>query len=883
MVNRSLIAERRRLVVLDAHAHAHRAFHALDPMRAPDGLPTHALYGFAGLLRRIVIDDRPDYLAVVFDAPDDRRTTFRTALYPAYKSHRPPRAPELAAQIPLLRDVARAFNAPVLEDEGFEADDLIASVVALAEEHDLRTLVQSGDKDLLQLASARTTLWDAMRGRHYAPAAVEEKLGVPPSAVADFLALCGDSTDNVPGVPGIGPKTAAALLRAWGSLDGIYAALDTLPPRERARLEAHREVAYLSRALTRLRADVPIGTDLEAFALRAPDQDAIERLFTRLGFQSLIPPRRARPAHVVDVRPPSGDPTPAPRRSEPRTFAVHEPGAWSIALAAIDRCPLVGMALGPTSLGVATLSGEAFEVVLDTPTHAQRSLFDAPAGLPPAMVFDALAPILSAPGRAAIAHDALALGRRARLGRVDFDPALARRLLARAEDEAPTTAADAARRALRERTSLAQALADAGLDRLYREVELPLLPVLAAIEEAGVPVDPLAIERARAANLDARRRLEGEIHELAGRRFRIDDPKALGEILFGVLGLPALRHGKKGASVDAAALGELARAHPLPRAVLELQRLRRLDQDGLRPLASAAMRGPRLHARYDNLGPGGRATPDGPLAALLAALREATGDERARLATIVPTDRLLVIDLAQLDLRLAAHLSEDGPLCAACASDDPYATLAAELCGRDAVAPRERVVAKQLALGLVYGTHAGQVAGASGVSVREARALIAARDARHERLVAWQAECVRAAREAGHARSLLGRRRLLPELADERPALQKLGEGLAISTVVAGSAADVVKLTLVRLAPALVGAGRLVAVQGDLLLVEHEAGLADEVAARVARTLEAVTRELALAVPLMGHADALAPRERPVRPAGDVAADRPDEPGLVWA
>lgn len=306
----SLGFERRRLVIVDAHGHAFRAFWALEPMYAPDGLPTNALYGLAGLLRRLVFEERPDYLAVVFDAPDDARRTFRSALFPAYKAHRPERPPELARQIPVLREVTRALGLETLEHPDYEADDLVATLVRQAEAADVHTTILSADKDLLQLVSARTLVWDAMRGKRYTPAAVEDKLGVPPHLVADYLALVGDTSDNVPGVPGIGPKSASALLRTFGSLDAIYEAIDRVQPRERKKLDAHRERAVLSRALTRLCSEVPLGCDLEGLRLPSEPPGAAlgASLWERLGFSSLLPTewsartrREVRPDAVHEV------------------------------------------------------------------------------------------------------------------------------------------------------------------------------------------------------------------------------------------------------------------------------------------------------------------------------------------------------------------------------------------------------------------------------------------------------------------------------------------------------------------------------------------------------------------------------------------------------
>lgn len=403
---------RRRLVVVDAHGHAFRAFWALEPMYAPDGLPTNALFGLAGLLERVVQEDRPDYVAIVFDAPDDTRRTFRSALYPAYKAHRPERPAELARQIPVLREVARAFGLVTLEHPDFEADDLVATVVALAEAAEVQTTILSADKDLLQLVSDRTLVWDAMRGKRYTHAAVEDKLGVPPALVADYLALVGDSSDNVPGVPGIGPKGASALLRTFGGLEAIYRSIEAVPPRERKKLEEHRERAFLSRALTVLRTDVPFEGGLERLARPNGFAEDAASLWERLGFRGLA--RRALAAEGrgrAQPRPVMSPASPEPPTAPPPVEIQDLEALGALVRAARSELAL-GLALAPTEgggsdptrVGVALPSGSTWRVVLADARRrpVQGTLFAAPearSALAAADLAAALDSLLSDPRR----------------------------------------------------------------------------------------------------------------------------------------------------------------------------------------------------------------------------------------------------------------------------------------------------------------------------------------------------------------------------------------------------------------------------------------------------------------------------------------------------
>lgn len=284
-----------RMVIVDAHNHAVRAFHGIAPMRS-GSQPTHAVYGLAGLLWRLVFEERPEYLAVVFDSADESRQTFRTEIFPAYKAQRGPRPADLQSQMSLLRELTEAFGLLVLEHPRFEADDLAATVVAMTEAARLETTILSSDKDLMQLVSERTTLWDSMRGRRYTPEAVKEKLGVTPDRVVDYLALVGDSSDNIPGVSGIGPAGALRLLGAFGDLDGVLApsAQATMKPRDRKLIAEGRESALLARELMRLRNDVEI-PKLEAYRLSMPEPDRLSELLRRLRFDSFGPVPRLRP------------------------------------------------------------------------------------------------------------------------------------------------------------------------------------------------------------------------------------------------------------------------------------------------------------------------------------------------------------------------------------------------------------------------------------------------------------------------------------------------------------------------------------------------------------------------------------------------------------
>jgi len=428
--------DRKRLVIVDAHGHAFRAFWALEPMYAPDGLPTNALYGLAGLLRRLLLEDRPDYLAVAFDAPDEVRRTFRSGLYPAYKAQRPARPTELARQIPMLREVARALGLRTLEHPDFEADDIAATLVSQAEAAGVQTTILSADKDLLQLVSDRTLVWDAMRGKRYNSAAVEEKLGVTPSMVADYLALVGDASDNVPGVPGIGKKGASHLLHTFGSLAAMYRAIEGVAPREKKKLLDHREQAFLSQSLTRLRTDVPLGVELAQLAPPiAGAEDLGHDLWERLGFHSFLrerPGARSSPPSIAAREPPAAV---VPRAPEPVPVAtvleIHDLGGLTELMRRARAASAIGLAFDETAdakgsamvLGVALPSGASWRIHMQSSPRGrpiQGALFPEPdcAACLLADVAAAMESLLSDPRRVLCGCDVLATLSRLGLGSV---------------------------------------------------------------------------------------------------------------------------------------------------------------------------------------------------------------------------------------------------------------------------------------------------------------------------------------------------------------------------------------------------------------------------------------------------------------------------------
>ncbi len=880
------VKEHPRVVIIDGTNSLYRAFFAIPKLRAADGTPTNAAYGFVTMLGKVIREESPDYLLVVFDA---RGENFRHQLYADYKATRDAQPEDLSAQIPIARELVQALQIPILEVAGFEADDVIATLVGSAPP-DARIAIVSSDKDLMQLVSERVVLLDGMKERRYDEKEVENRFGVPPSQLLDLRALAGDASDNIPGVSGIGPKGAAELIRRWGDLENLLAhagEVDSKRAREALLQQAAR--ARLSKLLATLRSDVPLPQDLEAAGRREPDLPRLRALFERLGFSRLLEGLAGE--KKADLPAPDGI---AVRRiespAELDALVAELRKLPGIALFAVfgDALPMdagpagLAFALGSEQAAYLPLAGNTLLASGLAPAEAisrLRSLFEGASALPwsaretkrlqvwlaeqglevPAPAFDAeLAVALLDPSGSrtleSLASQQLGTALRS------WNELAGRGAKARAASEIPLEqvaawAGSQASVARRLTEPLARELAETGMDALYRSVELPLTRVLARMERAGVRIDEAALARLSADFSGQLTQLEDQIYALAGERFLISSPKQLQQILFERLKLGAIKKTKTGYSTDEDVLEQLASQHDLPLQILAHRRLSKLKNtyvDALPPLVNP--RTGRIHPTFHQLGAAtGRVSATHPNVQNIP-IRSPDG-VRIREA-FVPAEgcRLLSADYSQVELRILAHYSGDESLIDAFRrGEDVHRRTAAEVAGiaPDAVSGEQRARAKAVNFGIIYGSSAFGLANQLGIASVEAQATIDAYFARYQGVRRFLDETIAEARREGFVRTLLGRRRYLPDLASRNRALKNAAERVAVNSVIQGSAADLIKKAMVEVDTDLEKGGlrsRMILQVHDELVFEVPEREVAELRRRIPERMQAV---LPLRVPLV--------------------------------
>jgi DNA polymerase-1 len=898
------------LYIVDAMNFLFRAFHALPPLTTSRGIQTGAIYGLCQMILRIEREQRPTHLCVVYDAPGDN---FRNEIFPAYKAHRPPMPPELAAQLAMVRRVIEAFGLTQLQVSGFEADDIIATLAKIAAAAGMEVVICSSDKDLLQLCDGDVAVLDTMRNRRLGPAEVREKFGVPPERVGDVLALMGDSVDNVPGVPGIGPKTAAELINTFGTLDALLARAGEIKGKKGISIVEAREAIRLSRELVRLREDVPLPKTLEELHRIDPDKEQLRALFRELEFSRLVDQLSPGGAAAIAAHAEEAPPPPPPTLPEalpeapppPPVAAITDLTALAALVGQIEAAGAVGLAAlydGASSVR-SDLVGLGFALADGTRAYLPlcHRYLGAPACLAEAAALERLAPVLAAPAVAKHVHDVKTLEvllrqRGLTLRGVASDAMLAAYLLdasrtrydldvvAAAEGVVPPAARGSwmgtgaaarpgadlsveevgARLGAEATAALALAapqsakLSAAGLDALYRTMELPLADVLAKIESRGIKLDTDKLREIGVEVGTSLAALEGEIHGLAGGPFNIASNKQLAEVLFGKLGLPVGRRTKTGPSTDADTLEELASIHPVPAKIVEYRMLAKLKGtyiDALPALVNPTTG--RLHTSFNQaVAATGRLSSSNPNLQNIP-IRSEVG-RRIREAFVAKPGHLLVsADYSQIELRILAHFSQDPAFLEAFrAGEDIHLRTAAEVFGVSPaqVTPEHRRIAKAINFGLVFGQGDFGLAQVLRIPRAQARTYIDSYFTRYAGVRAYMERAIADARASGSVSTLLGRRRPLPEIRATRAQDRAYAERIARNTPIQGSAADLLKLAMIRIEHAIetgaapVSGAALLLTVHDELVFEVPAGGAEELKGWVKNQMETV---YALAVPLV--------------------------------
>jgi DNA polymerase-1 len=914
------------LYLVDGHAHFYRAYHAITTaMTSPvTREPTNLTYGFLGMLLKLLREHRPDYLAVVIDASGDRET-FRSELYPEYKANRPATPDDFQPQVERCLQVLALMGIPVIAVEGVEADDVIASIVRRLrrERNDLRIRIVSRDKDLAQVLCGEVELLDVYKDQTVGPEDFFRTPGVRPEHVRDILALMGDPIDNVPGIPGIGPKTAAELIMRYGSLEGLLAHLDEVKGRRRQSIESGRAQIEVARRLVALRDDLEVAFPVESArfeASRLPVQELLAVL-RELGFRrhqdELLELTRAAPPPAAPA-PPEGQgelfapqvlaPVAAARYRIVRT--LEELQTLVAAARGAGRCALDirtegGSALRARICGVAlaTAPGEAAYVPTLSPGPQEH--------LDEETVLGRLRPLLEDPALAKVGHDLkfslnVLRGRGVRLAGLSFDTMVGSYLLDPSRsshgievlslthlkhtciplrdlvgpgrgaasfaelplDQAGPCASERADMSLRLAEAMSPRLEQIGLQELFRDVEMPLVEVLAELEHNGIRLDPVELDRQRERLTARLRELRRRIDAAAPHPFNPDSPLQLRAVLFNRtdqdppgLGLRAGRRGKTGPSTDQEVLERLAAdpaiESPVPRLIVEHRQLGKLLNTYLVALRDAIdpCTG-RVHASFNQtVAATGRISSSDPNLQNIP-IRTDVGREIRRAFVAEEGNVLISADYSQIELRLLAHLSGDEALRRAFhAGQDVHAAVAADIFGvaPPDVTPAQRDAAKMVNFGIVYGiTPYGlsrRLAGA--LSVDEAARFIADYMERFPRIGEFLRRCVEQARAQGYVETILRRRRPIDQIASRNPRLRGLGERMAINTVVQGSAADLIKVAMVdlyrRLPEAHPGARMLLQIH-DELVFEAPRDQAEPVRGLVVRRMESA---MDLSVPLV--------------------------------
>lgn len=864
------------VVLVDGSNYIYRAFYAIPLLTNSKGFPTNAIYGFTNMLLKLLRDLTPDYIVMTFDL---KGPTARHEEFVDYKATRKPMPDDLIPQIPFIKDVVRGLSISVLEKQGVEADDIIGTLAQQASKRGWRTAVISGDKDLMQLVDENVTMIDTMKDKTYDVAAVKERFGVGPDKVVEILGLMGDTSDNIPGVPGIGPKTAQRLIEEYGSVEAVIKNSENLRNvKLRETFRTYAEQARLSHQLASIRKDIELDFDLQDAAIKEPDKEILSQLFSEFEFSSLLQEIKRDTEKVAKEYKQVLD-----RKSLEELVDLLQNSREISCEVVWEKNPLTDL------IGIAISTGRNTFYVPLGHTNAHKQL-------PAKEVFDALSPVLSDSKIKKYGHDLkntlVFLADLALDMQVAEDVMLAAYLLNPAKNSyelaelaweylheqvpAPNDVAGGKGKnyplalvPVEKMTAYAGERADAifalapilaaklnendAID-LFRKVEMPLLYVLTAMEKKGVLVDisllkQMSVELGQLLSIS-----EEKIFRLAGEKFNINSPKQLQIILFEKLKLPTGKKTKDGYSTDVDVLSYLALSHELPAEILAFRSLSKLKStyvDALPALINTQTG--RIHTSYNQtVTATGRLSSSNPNLQNIP-IRTLEG-KRIRQAFIAAPDCLLIsADYSQIELRVLAHLSEDETLLEAFSSgEDIHSRTASDIFGvfPQMVNADMRRQAKVINFGILYGMSAFGLAKELGVSMKLAQEYIDGYFQRYRKVRIYLDGILEGARRVGFVCTLLNRRRYLPELKSKIPSVRQFAERMAINTPIQGTAADLIKVAMVNIAQLLTKknlAARLIMQVHDELVIESPVAEKEEIMKLVKNEMEEVIK---LKVPL---------------------------------
>ncbi len=797
------------LFLVDGNNLAYRAFFALpEELATTEGFPTNALLGFTNMLFKLLQDYRPKGVAVAWDTrPAERLETLGT-----YKSERRPTPDLLSEQFPYFRPIVEAFGYRNLEFEGWEADDVIATLATRADEAGIKTTIVSTDRDAFQLVTDNVTLMMTPRGvsdvNVYTPERVEARYGIRPDQIPDFIGLKGDTSDNIPGIPGIGDKTAGQLIQQYGTVEEVIAHADALTPARRKNVQEHAEQALVSKELATMRRDLDLGSgsDPAELVLQPPDRSQLKEMFRRFEFRNLI----GRVDQLDEAVP--SLPTMRPEGTSVAWREGELPETRDRASLAVDdgRFALAlddGVVLGEFDADVAQARlRDAHVIAHDFKSLPRLTMTPAEDTMLAAYLID--------PGRPAYELDDLAQ---------EYGLEVLPEPATDEETAALVRRAEAARRlapVLRER------LRERGSEVLYDHIELPLAAVLASMEDAGIKIDTYRMGEITARLADRVEELETKAHELAGEEFMLGSTQQVARILFEQLELTPGRKGKTGYSTDTRVLRSIRGDHPIVAVIEEWREYSKLLNTYLQPLPSLLGQDGRLHTHFNQaVASTGRLSTSNPNLQAIP-IRTELGREIRSAFVAEQGHRLVSADYSQVELRILAHVSGEPKLRESFArGEDIHTTTAAEVLGKDpaTLTKDERNIAKMVNFGIIYGISSYGLSENLEIARDEAQEYIDTYLARFPYVQDFIARTIEQAKRDGYVTTLFGRRRPVPEIRASNRQTRSLGERLAVNSVMQGTAADIIKVAMVNIHRRLVEEGRasrLVLQVHDELLVE---------------------------------------------------------------
>ncbi len=822
--------KRQRLFIIDGNSYIYRAFYAIRGLSTSSGLPTNAVFGFANMLLKVIEEKSPDMLAIAFDPKGPTR---RHAEFKEYKAHRPPMPRDLVPQISYIHKLVEAFRIPVFIKEGQEADDVIATIARRAQKDGIEVTVVTGDKDILQLVGPDIMVYDTLKEKVYEPKDVEERFGVVPGRMVEIMGLMGDASDNIPGVPGIGEKTAQALIKQYGTIDNLLAHVQEITkPKLKQSLMEFAHLARLSRELARLQEDVPIDVDYDSLKIKEPDNVALLHLFRELEFTALL-------KYVTQ---------------EPEKGAVYK-----TVLTEADLRSLLNTLSSSAELSVDTettsldpLTAELVGISFSVQPHQAYYLPlghtypGAPKQINLHNALSALRPVLENPSIKKtgqnLKYDLLVLGQyNIAVQGVAFDTMIASYLLNPSKashgleaialeylnykvttyeevtgsgkkqigfnevdiETAARYSGEDADIALRLKQTLQPKLEEQDLEKLFREIEMPLMEVLVSMERAGIKVDGEYLGTMSKKIEKEAAKIEKKIYELAGQEFNINSPKQLADILFGKLKLLPTKRTKTGFSTNVDVLEELAQVHPLPAEILTYRTLAKLKSTYIDALPSMIHpKTGRLHTSFNQaVTATGRLSSSDPNLQNIP-IRTDMGREIRRAFIAELGASLLAADYSQIELRILAHMSSDPALIRTFIEDqDVHTRTASEIFGlpQEEITSEMRRKAKAVNFGIIYGISAFGLAQNIGVSNAEAKRYIESYFARYPKVREFLDTTIEDAKTKGYVTTLFGRRRFIPELTSSTVAVRNFGERTAVNTHIQGTAADIIKVAMIRI------------------------------------------------------------------------------------